>query len=556
MMNEHDIDIAEISYNKPQQNFMLHLWRGAIKKANNIWGRATGKSTVIAVLIDMIVRTMPRATWSIQGATFQQLLTLTLPGTFEGLEKLGYRKDVNYFIRKRPDGVNMPYWTPFKFDNFITFVRPDRNAVGFALLSQDREGSARGPSFDGNITDESLTINYERYTRETKATNRGHEEYFKKHPLHHAEFHFSSMPFGADGQWLLKPSHYYEDEGYDFRALRNRMIDLQLQFIKERDKKTKLEIYGLILQLDKKLRSFPSKNGFYYSEANAFDNLTNLSLRYIHDLHDGMTETMFLIEVLNKHINKIDGGFYSSLDRVKHGYKGSFNYSFLDSLDFDFSKIKSLDSRQDKDCIDNLPLDIGMDFGVHINWLVVAQELKSINRINFIKNFYVKAPKIVDHVVLEFCEYYKYHKKKEVNLWPDAQGNSKQINSTQALTDQVVKILRDNGWIVHVKNRGKKNPSHNDKYLLWALLLLRRDKIFPEVGFNLINCKELMVSMELAPAIDDGRAGIRKNKSSEKLFKQNREEATDGSDAADQIVFGKYANLLKYKRALPFLTNL
>jgi hypothetical protein len=107
-----------------------------------------------------------------------------------------------------------------------------------------------------------------------------------------------------------------------------------------------------------------------------------------------------------------------------------------------------------------------------------------------------------------------------------------------------------------VKNRGKRNPSHNDKYLLWALLLLRRDKIFPEVGFNLINCKELIVSMELAPAIDDGRAGIRKNKSSEKLFKQNREEATDGSDAADQIVFGKYANLLKYKRALPFLTNL
>lgn len=552
-------DALNIKYNKPQQNFYMYMWRRSITGATNIWGRATGKSFVIALLIDMIVRTMPRSTWSIQGSTFQQLLTLTLPGTFEGLEKLGYIKNVNYWIRKAPpDHLNQPYWKPFKYDNFITFLCPDgKNTVGFALLSQDREGSARGPSFDGIIVDESLTIDPEQFSREAKATNRGHTDYFGKHKMHHAIFHFSSMPYGTQGAWLTKAGRYYEEQfRYDYRAMRNKLSDLQFEFIKSKDKKEKLEIYSLIYQLNNKIKSFPSKTGHYYSEANAFDNLSNLSLKYLHDLFEGMTETMFLIEVLNKLISKVDGGFYGTLDRAVHGYKGDYNYSFLDNLDFDFGKLKSLDSRQDKDCIENLPLHIGLDFGVHINWLVVAQQLKSINRINFIKNFYVKAPKILDHVVLEFVEYYRHHKRKEIYLHPDAQGNIRQTNNTHTLTEQVCKILRDNGWTVRVMNAAKKNVSHNDKYLLWANALTGRDKLFPAVGFNLINCKELVVSMELAPAIDNGRYGIRKNKKSEDLFKENREQATDASDAADQIMYNLYKSLLKYRAVLPFSTSL
>lgn len=50
--------------------------------------------------------------------------------------------------------------------------------------------------------------------------------------------------------------------------------------------------------------------------------------------------------------------------------------------------------------------------------------------------------------------------------------------------------------------------------------------------------------MERTPAKDnDNRMG--KDKSSERKLKHNREQATDGGDAADQIIYGLFSPLLK-----------
>jgi hypothetical protein len=547
-------DIAKLSLNKVQQVHFLQWWRQAVRKGYTIMGRATGKSFLIAMLMDMIIRTMPRSTWSIQGATYQQILTLTLPGTFEGLEVLGYRRDKHYFISKAPPkGYNLPYWVPLKYDNFITFLCPDgKNTVGFKLLSQDREGNARGPSFDGIIADESLTLDHQRFSREAKATNRGHDKYFKDKFIHHGEFHFSSMPFGNSGQWLLEPGAYYEQDGYDFARARNKIIDLQLEFLKEKELKKRMEIWKAILPLEAQMKIYPNKQGIMYAEGNAFDNFRNLGLRYILDLQEGLTEITFLIEVMNKHLKKIEESFYPTLDRDKHGYKGDFNYNHLDNLEFDFAKIKSLNSEQDKDCLENIPLHVGMDFGAAINWIVVAQKLDSVNKINFIKDFYVKSPKILDHVCEDYCKYYATHKRKELYFWPDPAGNNRKENSTVTPVEQACKVFKKHGWTVRVMNQAKKNIPHNDKFLLWAQILLGKYKHMPTVGFNLVNCKDTLVSMEQAPAIDDGGKAIRKNKKSEKKLKEKREEATDASDAADLILWGNYKHHLVYTRNLPF----
>jgi hypothetical protein len=554
----HASDIKQLSFNKPQQLFMLALWRGAVRVAHSIWGRATGKSTVIALLIDMIVRTMPRSTWAIQGATFQQLLTLTLPGTFEGLEMLGYRRDKDFVIGKQPPkGYDLPYWNPLKYDRMITFLRPDKTCVAFSLVSQDREGYGRGPSYDGIIADESLTLNQDRFQKETKATNRGHDKYFGKHKLHHGIFHFSSMPYGQGGDWLLNAGAYYEQDGYNYSVLKNRLIELQLDFLKEYDRAKQVEIWKEIYALDQTIKAYASKAGVYYSEANSFDNIRNIGLNYIRDLKDGMTDIIFLIEVMNKHLKKVEEAFYPTFNRDIHGYHGDFNYSFLDSLDYDFSKLKakSLDSRQDKDCYENLPLHIGMDFGSAINWIVVAQKLEIGNRMNFIKNFFVKSPKLQDDVCQDFCDYYKYHKRKEIYFWPDPAGNNHGSQSKITAVEQAKKLFIKNGWTVRIMNMNKKNVPHHDKYLLWGLILEHKDKSLPKIGFNLLNCKELIVSIEQSPSKDDGYKGMHKNKKSERLLKTNREEATDGSDAADLILYGNYRHLLRGGLRLPFQTS-
>lgn len=532
-----------LSLNRPQTNFVLNLGRS--KYATSIWGRGAGKSAIIYWIMQMINERMPRSTWVIQGASFQQILTRTLPGTLAFAEKHGCRRDIDYFINRRPPkNYLLPYEAPLKDDNVIYFVNHrTKCSVAFTLFSQDRS-SSRGPNRDGIICDESLLLDWDKFTTEAMATNRGNEKYFSQVPFHHGVFHFSSMPFGQNK--LTDQGKYIEDT-YDFNGLRNQVCDLQLGFMKSNSRKEKLELWADITELQKRIKFFPSKQGLYYSEYNAFDNIENLGLRYITDQYNSMSELLFAVEILNKRVTKIEDSFYPLLDRNRHTYKGDFNYSHLDNMDFDFDKLVNADSRQDADCNPNLPLDVGIDFGVAINWMTVGQHIKPINQFNFIKNLYVKTPLNIDDLAMKFCEYYQHHKKKVVYLWPDGEGNIKQKNTPNHMSyvDQLKIILQRVGWQVIVMKTESTNVRHKEKYFTWSRCLSESDPKFPKIRFNLINCKELIYSMEQTGAIDYGNTDIRKNKSSEKKLIANREQATDAGDAADQIVFYKFGTINK-----------
>lgn len=531
--------IEKLTFNRPQTNFTLNLSK--MRDSRNVWGRGTGKSFIIAYLMRTIMQVMPRSTWSIQGASYQQLLTRTLPGTFEALELLGFEKDKDYFINRQPDkGATLPYYRPLKYENYITLRRPDGYCVGFNLLSQDRT-SSRGTNTDGIICDESLLLDIEEFNKQATFTNRGHDHYFGHLPMHHGVFHFSSMPTGDS--FLFKNEAYYLKKGIDISGLRNRLIDLQFEFCKNKNVKDRVAIYGEMLPMMDQLKYYVS-NGRYYSEWNIFDNLENLGLRYIDDMYDTTTEHIFLVEGLNKRVNKVVNGFYPTFSRDIHGYKGNFDYNFLDNFEFDLERIASVDSRQDNDCLPNLPLHVGLDFGTAINWLIVGQELQSVNEFNFIKDFYVKYPKIIDHLAQDFIEYYKHHQKKLIYLYPDAEGNWRRPNKDETFVETFVKLFKAAGWQVIVDNKKKYNKLQNETHLLWARLLLGKDRALPKIGFNLINCKHLVYSMEQAPAFDHG-GQIKKNKESEKKLTYDREKATDASDAADQIIYYKYNRFLK-----------
>jgi len=104
-------------------------------------------------------------------------------------------------------------------------------------------------------------------------------------------------------------------------------------------------------------------------------------------------------------------------------------------------------------------------------------------------------------------------------------------NSQQTYAEEFSKILRKEGWTVHQVTRGAA-PSHQQKYLLWSKILQEREPTMPKIRFNLDNCHEAFVSMEMAPS-KDGRSGIEKNKQSERNPGIAAEKATDLSDTAD-----------------------
>jgi len=100
-----------VNLNRPQYNSLLH---GA-KSRVDVWSRGTGKSYLVGWDIHTVNRKMPGALISVTGQTYGQLLTRTLPSTFKFLETLGYAKDKNYVVGRRPP---ISFYSPFRLLKF------------------------------------------------------------------------------------------------------------------------------------------------------------------------------------------------------------------------------------------------------------------------------------------------------------------------------------------------------------------------------------------------------------------------------------------------------
>lgn len=529
----------QIHYNKPQKRVALY----SPSSSYNVWSRGTGKSVVIADIIRKIVNTMPRSSWVIVGQTYKQILTRTLPSTLNGLQnKLGYRLDHDFFVKRKPPAklrFAQAYEPPIDYDHYISF----RNGTGFHLASLDAGGgSTRGLNVDGIIGDEGLLINKEKYDQEVKATNRGNRCYFKHIPWHHGEFIFSSMPYNNQADWLLAKGDYYKNDGFDFTEIRNQIIHLELEFIKNKNLDYRLELWNKIVELKKQLRFYKNQEGHLYTEADIFDNIQNVGIKFIEEQYRDLTDFIFMTEILNKRIQGIEGGFYPDLSRSRHGYRNKFDNSYLSSMDWNDDRLKFEDCRMDEDLIKTQPLRIAVDWGDKINCISIAQHLKSINEYRFLKCLYVKHPKILDDLAKTFCEYYRFHIDKTVYFAYDHTGNSGVANSNLTYADQFAKILTQNGWTVHKVSKGAA-PTHQFKYLLWSRLLREGNPQMPKIRFNLDNCHELFVSMEQAPA-KEGRNGIEKDKSSERSSIP-QEQATHLSDTADIHIHHMFSHVLE-----------
>lgn len=528
------------------------------RENTSVWSRGTGKSFIIAWIMHTAVRMMPRSAWALVGESYKQILTRTLPGTVAALEKLGYAYERDFYIRKKPPAsakFARPYEAPLSYDNFLIF----KNGTGFHLASLDPGGgSVRGLNTDGIISDESLLISgkkRDKFNSEVMATNRGNGRYFQHVPFHHGVFHFSSMPVSKEASWLLESSKYYHESknpkdtayyqqvGRSFRQIRNEIIDLELKFVQNKNTEYRLKLWDEIAALKRTLRFFKSQEGILYSEADIFDNIQNVGIKFIEQQYRELTDFMFLTEILNKFFDTIEGGFYAHLDRYRHGYRDSFDNSYLGNEEYGSDALKSVDCRMDGDLVKNQPLRIAVDWGSNLNCLTVTQHLKSLNELRFLKNLYVKRPKILDHLAADFCEYYRYHGDKTVYFAYDHTGNTKMANAELTYADQFAKILRKNGWAVRMAPKFAP-PTHQEKYLLLNRILRENLPNYPVMRFNLENCKETVVSMEQAPARDVPGKGIMKDKSSERSS-MPQEEATHLSDTVDIQVVSLFANFLE-----------
>lgn len=532
--------LKDLKLNKPQ----LTVATLFAKTIVDIWGRATGKSNIVGWDINMMYHKMPRGVFGILGKTYMQILTRTLPATISFLERIGMYRDIHYVIgHAPPKSWIRPFEEPSKYDNFITF----KNGLGASLLSQDRKGSSRGPSLQRIIVDEALLIDKDSFDNEIPGTVRGNKELFGHLPFYRGYHFSSSMPYSQEGAWLLKMSDYYELEaGIRIKDVWRRIVNMQLDLLEITNPKEFADLWNEIARVKQQLKPFVSKDGVLFTFANAFDNIENLGLDFIKDAYKSMTRLTFMIEIMNMIMERIDDCYYN-IDPDKHIYYDRYDYSFIDSLDYDFDKLGNVDCRFDADCNKDQALEISLDWGSKISFMHAHQENNMVDpsaqtTFNTLKEFFVKPQKgsvMVDDLVDKVCYYYRFMNDRTIYYVLDKYGDERKANSSKTYNEQAIDRFIEKGWNVEIVSFKGKEPPHHDKYLLWGNILKENNEAFPKYRINGNNCKYTIIAMNNTRVIEKDNE-FKKDKASESNASIPQEEATHSTDSVDKIVWVKY----------------
>ena len=111
----------QIYFNAAQQRVMQRQCNTTVV----VGGRRLGKSHgIVAPFVLRNVQFMPGSSGGYVGATFQQALTRTLPGTFKALDDFGYKRNKHFVVGRRPDPkmhFKSPIIEPEKYDHVISW---------------------------------------------------------------------------------------------------------------------------------------------------------------------------------------------------------------------------------------------------------------------------------------------------------------------------------------------------------------------------------------------------------------------------------------------------
>lgn len=508
--------------------------------------RGVGKSFDVGYHSQDVAHTMARASFVFAGITYAFLLDYGLPPIISTWNQLGYIENVHYVLFKKPkDGffARKPYVMPMKWDKVISWYT---GAVCY-LASQDTDAPFRGPTIDGVYGDEFLTFKQDVFEEQILGANRGIRKGLSDNPEHHFVRLSSTKKIGNAGRWGLDYGNQFFAQFPQMMQLLYNITELQFQYFSSKEPLERQELKTAIYA-KKQMVQFVPVNNIYYHESDAFDNIVNLGRRYFVENMKRMSPIRFKVELLNQTMSFTEFGFYPDLDLAKHVYF-AFNYSQFDPEIYVPGQARKHSYQTDSDVVKSMPLKIAVDWGASITFCGVWQRIG--REIRALKNIYVKHPKILDDCATDFVSYYAQHPTKVVYMWYDHTGNDRRANSKFNYAEQFAGILRKAGWVVHLMTKGAA-PLHGKKYMLAQRLLREDDSNLPYFRANGNNCKEMLLSMQLAPVkVSASRdEEIKKDKSSETDPDFPQEEATHGSDVAD-IMFNAEASIDAHRIFLP-----
>lgn len=500
-------------------------------------GRGSGKSQrILAIRTSRLAFEMPGADFGWYGNSYINLQTNLIPNVIKGWRELGYLEGIDYVIDVKPpasfkDGKTIP----LEWKHVITWC----NGSKFYLISDDRPQNANGRSIQHFFGDEIKLVNYQKMSRSAFPAIRGERIAFGNIPQFQGFTFTTDMPDPETGQWLFDMMAQ-ADEKQIQRILQtalmesniiNKMLDLP-----EDDPQIKVlndELVAIRLLLNR-IR----KNSTYAVIASTLVNIDALGLDYLENQLISLGWRGFKSSILSILVPSADVLFYARFSS-KHLLPPRNHFKYTDSIGL-ISSVKR-DSRSDGWTNPDKELIAGLDFG-NMNGLVLNQKFG--REFRTIKNIHVLQPEIIDDLAVEFCEYYRHHRKKVLKIHYDRAGNNRMPNNKTTVIKQFKeKILsRKEGWVVSLNSLSMKIIPHEDRKLLIDKIHTEDDPNLPIHRIDESNCPELTNSMRNAPYLT---AEKKKDKKSEK--KRNLSElpfnSTNYSDALDYALWGEYSKV-------------
>jgi len=459
------------------------------------------------------VHAMPGSSGAILSPTYTKLLRNTLPPIVHSLERLGYKRNVHFFIGQKPP-KNMQFKKPVIDPIDYSYTMAWYNGSIQHLLSFDRQMSANSMSLDYLLGPEAKFLDIDKIHNEVIPAVRGFNKDFADCPWYHGESYTSDMPLQKMGFWLFEKEKEMDKDLIDLIKL----VYMQYkELTKQKDSPYKI---GRLKRITKELNMLRSKATFYF-EPHILDNIAILGEEFIAKAYRDLPKLIFRTAIGNQRLKKNANGFYAALNEKVHYYE-SFNNGFVESLQYDFEKIKNVDSRQDGDLDPSLPLSIALDYNSSINNIVVGQRHASIRQLRTVNSMFVKTPDKIKEVCDKFGEYYKYFLNRNIIYYFDSTAIHSDAKSAERFMDVVIKSLQLNGFVVHPRYIGNP-PKHNQKHM-WFDMAFKGDPGYLFPVFNKHNNEYLLAAMELA-GVKIGRNGFVKDKSEEK-----EEDSTESPD--------------------------
>lgn len=296
------------------RNALLKGWKNVVVVA----GRGMGKSTVLGDYLYNCALTMPRSRGWLGSQTREIIKNRSLPSIQEFWDRLGLKEGKNgdYLVGQKPPGDwERPYNKIESYTHSIAF----KNGASIDLVSFFKEGGGRGANYQYGAGDEMLLVKRPNYSQSIIPAMRGNRFRVARIDLQQEPPPGYAMPFGKISKersrlfWEIP----FEENPYYMSTLLVSTMPFTAQ--------------------GKWILEAEDNEAIYYVEGTALDNIDVLGPEYIPNLQRTLTDLEFRIEVMNERIEQRPDGFYHQLrDELHITYEDPYQDDLPLDLTFDF----------------------------------------------------------------------------------------------------------------------------------------------------------------------------------------------------------------------------